>query len=155
MMSKATPSQLICLPHLPVELWTEIMFYLPRYILKSLLIFQPHPLGRIASHIYFSILSLRLGTSRYYEQYMEEFTSCWESNDDTSVEWHNKRSHDILVTIVESDFGNRVQKLRIDAATEGQADTSVSLMGVISLFLNFSSAAHFSPQTCSFLPSRS
>jgi hypothetical protein len=30
------------LPHLPVELWAEIISYLPRYILKSLLIFQPH-----------------------------------------------------------------------------------------------------------------
>ena len=85
---------------------------------------------------------------------MEMYKSYWESNDDKSAEWrdglmkwHNKRSRDILVTIVESDFGNRVQKLRIDAGTEGQENTLASLMRMMSLFLKFAGTANFALQT--------
>lgn len=48
---------------LPIELLYEIVLYLPRHILKLLLLFQPHPLGRIASYTYFSSLTLHFGVS--------------------------------------------------------------------------------------------
>ena len=53
-----TDSQLMLLP---AEILHEIAQYLPCHILKSLLIFQPHPLGKITSYVYFSTLSLHLG----------------------------------------------------------------------------------------------
>jgi hypothetical protein len=136
MVSKVTPSQPIC-HHLPAELWAEIISYLPRYTLKSLLIFQPHPLGIIASHNYFSTLSLHLGVSRCHRRYVHICGNHWDPDDesvkwhDELMKWHNKRSHDILITIVESDFGNRIQKLRIYA---GQTDTLGLQMGVCFAF---------------------
>jgi hypothetical protein len=56
-------------------------------------------------------------------------------NDDELVAWHNQRSHDILETIVESDFGKRVQKLIIYAACSGMtgnhAEVLASQIGVL------------------------
>jgi hypothetical protein len=123
--------------HLPVELWTEIISYLPRYNLKRLLIFQPHPLGKIASHIYFSTLSIHLGAFRSQLLYYNRYRSWCESTDefvkgrDELIKWHNKRSRDILTTIVESDFGNRIQKLKIYAGSDDQTDTLAFQIGAV------------------------
>lgn len=89
--------------------------------------------------MYFSTLSLHLGIFPKYARYRDIFLSyCWESNEDESVEWreglinwHNKRSRDILVTIMESDFGDRVKKLRIDAGPVGQKDTLTSAVSFV------------------------
>jgi hypothetical protein len=74
----------------------------------------------------------------------------WDQDDesvkwhDELMKWHNKRSRDILITIVESDFGNRIQKLRIYAS---QTDTLGLQMGVCALRFN-EFTAHFNLQTC-------
>ena len=77
--------------------------------------------------------------------------SGYESDDehDEVMKWHNKRSHDILITIMESDFGNRIQKLRIYAGS-GQSDTSGLQMGALYFFI-LKFAPHFIMQTSSFL----
>jgi hypothetical protein len=81
--------------------------------------------------------------------------SGYESDDaDELMKWHNKRSHDILITIVESDFGNRIQKLRIYAGSDGQTDTSGLQMGAL-YFFHLKFTPHFNMQTCSFLRSQS
>jgi hypothetical protein len=137
MISKvAPPSQST---HLPVELWTEIISYLPRYNLKPLLIFQPHPLGKIASHIYFSTLSLHLGVFGSQLLCYDMYRSWYESTDEfvkgreELIKWHNKRSRDILTTIVESDFGNRIQKLKIYAGSDDETDTLALQIGAVRL----------------------
>lgn len=142
LMSRVTRSQSTCFPspYLPVELWAEIISYLPRYILKSLFIFHPHPLGKIASHVYFSTLSLHFSIFHDHKRYADMYRSCCESNDewlkwhDELVKWHNKRSCDILMTIMRSDFGNRIQKLRIYAGSDGQTDTLALQIGVVCFF---------------------
>jgi hypothetical protein len=111
-------------------------FDLLKYTYLNLAIFQPHPLGKIASHVYFSMLSLHLGVFRYQMGHMYMYSG-YESDDerDELMKWHNKRSHDILITIMESDFGNRIQKLRIYAGSDGQTDTSGLQMGVLYFFI--------------------
>lgn len=99
---------------IPAEILHEIALYLPRHILKSLMIFQPHPLGKIASYVYFSTLSsLHLGV-------IGMSTQCTirepPEHHDKLVTWHNKRSLNILKTIMDSEFGKRIQKLIIYSA---------------------------------------
>jgi hypothetical protein len=56
---------------------------------------------------------------------MGMYGSCKEGSDeyvewhDELLRWHNKRSRDILIAIVESGFGNRIKKLRIYAGPDG------------------------------------
>jgi hypothetical protein len=129
---------------LPVETLHEIALYLPRYILKSLFIFQPHPLGKTASYVYFSELSLYLGNFGLPRQYMGYEP---QGNNDKLAMWHNQRSRNILTTIVESDFGNRIQKLRIYAAYSGSGNHTDVLESQISksvCFLSIQFPPHYS-----------
>jgi hypothetical protein len=140
---------------LPVEILHEIVFYLPRYILKSFLVFQPHPLGKIASYVYFSKLSLYLGILGLPLRYMGHEP---QGSDDELVMWHNRRSHDILTTIVESDFGKRIQKLRVYAAcsrSENHTEVLELQMGESVCSLAFQFPHYSGLQACSYLPSPS
>ena len=106
-------------PSLPTETLHEIALYLPRYVLKSLLLFQPHPFGRIASYLYFSVLSLHFGEGDLGWTAMEELN-----------EWHNKRSRDILMAVIEdNDFAKRVQTLKIYSPGSEDTEPLVFQMG--------------------------
>ena len=109
-------------PSLPIELLQEIVLYLPRHILRSLLLFQPHPLGRIASFIYFSSLTLHFGVNGNH--LWHPFSS--HSPEDDVVkkvleERHEKRSHEILEAMINgAHFANSVQTLKIYAPGSNQ-----------------------------------
>jgi hypothetical protein len=106
-------------PRLPTETLHEIALYLPRHVLKSLLFFQPHPVGRVASYLYFSVVSLHFGVRD-----SDRYSSIWgESNEMIELtEWHEKRSYGILMAIIENnDFAKRVQRLKI--YSPGSKDT--------------------------------
>lgn len=73
---------------------------------------------------------------------------------DELMKWLNRRSRDILITIMESKLGNRIQELRIHIGSEGQTDTSgLQMDAVYSFILKFT--LHFDMQICSFLLSQS
>src|ERR1700691_615469 len=139
---------------LPAETLHEIAMYLPRYILKTLLVFQPHPLGKIASYVYFSKLSLYLGVPGIPLRYMGHEP---QGSNDELVMWHNRRSSDILMAIVESDFGKRIQKLRVYAAcsgSENHTDMLALQIGESVCSLAFELPPHYSAlQACWSLPS--
>jgi hypothetical protein len=114
-------------PSLPTETLHEIVLYLPRHVLKSLLLFQPHPVGRIASYLYFSMVSLHFGVRDY-----GRYTSSWGESNEVAVlrKWHDKRSHDILMAIIENnDFAKRVQTLKIYSPGPTDTDALVFQMG--------------------------
>lgn len=114
-------------PYLPTETLNQIALYLPRRVLKSLLDFQPHPFGQIASYLYFSTLSLHFGVRDF-----DRYEIGWgESPEAVALrEWHDKRSHSILMTIVEDDnFAKRIQTLKIYCPGLEDADTLVFQMG--------------------------
>ena len=114
-----------------IEILHEIVLYLPRHILKCLLLFQPHPLGQIASYVYFSTLSLHLGVSSLHKRYIGSCDELWRN--DELIDWHKKRSQQILETIVENDqFAKRVQKLKIYAPSPSSAEDSHTLTFQIS-----------------------
>jgi hypothetical protein len=110
--------------HMPLAMETlhEIVLYLPRHVLKRLLLFQPHPLGQIASYVYFSMLSLHLGVSNLHLRYIGVGSD--PRRDDGLIEWHKRRSLQILQTIIENDqFARRVQTLKIYAPSHSAEDS--------------------------------
>lgn len=125
------------LPLLPVETLHDIVLYLPRYTLRSLLVFQPHPLGNVASYVYFSTLSLHFGircNHRWYFGNQHEQTV----EDLELLEWHNRRSHEILTTIIggEAGFSCKVQRLKIYAPGSTNSDDLEPEMGTHKLHLS-------------------
>lgn len=115
-------------PCLPTETLHEIALYLPRHVLKSLLLFQPHPVGRIASYLYFSVVSLYFGVRDGDYWYI----NVWGESSEMAalVEWHEKRSHDILMAIIENDdFAKRVQTLKIYSPGSKDTDALTFQMG--------------------------
>lgn len=103
---------------LPIEILQEIVLYLPRHILRSFLPFQPHPLGRIASYIYFSSLTLHFGV--YGTHKWHPFSWTHPPGDDVAKKVlekrHEKRSHEILEAMIKGGhFTNNVQTLKISA----------------------------------------
>lgn len=103
--------------HLPTETFHEIVRYLPRYSLKTLLLFQPHPLGQIASYVYFSTLALHFGMRK--TRLMLEAGSRGRLGplvDDPLIIWHQKRSDEILKNILNNaNFATRIVRLKLYA----------------------------------------
>lgn len=101
---------------LPIETLHNIVLYLPRHILRSLLTFQPHPLGQIASYVYFSTLSLHFGVRPHHQWYLGTEIDGQQEDLDL-LEWHDRRSHEILTTIIEggANFAHKVRRLKIYA----------------------------------------
>jgi hypothetical protein len=109
---------------LPNETLHEIVLYLPRHVLKSLLLFQPHPVGQIASDLYFSKLSLHFGARDKYKEM------------DALAKWHDERSRDILLTIVEkSSFAKKVQTLKIYSPGSKDTDALTFQIGTLQYVL--------------------
>jgi hypothetical protein len=107
---------------LPAETLQQIVLYLPRQTLQTLLLVQPHPLGQIASHVFFSKISLHFGVRCYHKWHLGVMHKKVIDNPEL-LDWHNKRSHEILMHIVENDqFANRVQTLKIYAPDLGNSD---------------------------------
>jgi len=124
-----TVTYTIMIPCLPTETLHEIARYLPRYVLKSLLLFQPHPVGQVASYVYFSTVSLHFGVRDNY--------GSWESDETSALmEWHDKRSFDILMTIAaNNDFAKKVQTLKIYSPGMKDADPLVFQTNLLNIAL--------------------
>ena len=125
------------LPMLPVETLHEIVLYLPRYTLRSLLEFQPHPLGNVASYVYFSMLSLHFGVRCIHRWHFGNM--CGQTAEDLKLlEWHNRRSHEILTTIIggSAGFSCKVQRLKIYAPGSTNSDDLEPEMGKHELHLS-------------------
>jgi len=114
---------------LAMETLHDIVLYLPRHVLKRLLLFQPHPLGQIASYVYFSMLSLHLGVSNLHLRYIGIGSEL--RRDDGLIEWHKRRSQQILQAIIENDqFARRVRTLKIYVPRSAEdSDTLTFQMG--------------------------
>ena len=107
---------------LPVEILQQIVLYIPRQTLQTVLLVQPHPLGQIASHVFFSKLSLHFGVGYNYKGH-HGLTKRAGGNPEF-LHWHVKRSQEILMHIIENDrFASSVQTLKIYAlASSGDPD---------------------------------
>jgi hypothetical protein len=116
---------------LPYEILHEIALYLPRRVLKCLLLFQPHPVGRIASDLFFSTLSLHFGV-RDSDRYTPFRNWGQAYGMEALIEWHEKRSYDILMTIIENDnFAKKVRTLKVYSPCSRDTDPLIFQMGKI------------------------
>ena len=100
---------------LPTETFHEIVRYLPRDSLKTLLLFQPHPLGQIASYVYFSTLALHFGMRKtHLITEAEPRGRLGPLVDDPLTVWHQKRSDEILKTILnDANFATKIVRLKL------------------------------------------
>lgn len=119
--------------NLPIEIFQLIAQNLPRHILKTLLVLQPHPLGQVASYIYFSTLSLHFGVYHHHWWYLINFQEHLLKNHGLP-EWHKKRSYDILMSIKGGgDFAKRVKRLKIYAPGSSDSNQLVCEMSMCTL----------------------
>jgi hypothetical protein len=77
-------------PHLPAELWREVVSYLSRRDLRNL-VSVPHVLSSIARHFLFRDLILQLGTGKWDETHGKDIFNANELD-----KWHAQRSAEIL-----------------------------------------------------------
>jgi hypothetical protein len=106
---------------LPTEIIHQIVKSLPRHVQQLLILFQPHPLGQVASYAYFSTLSLHFGVRNNHRWHITTEDERNSKNPEL-LEWHNKRSSEILTCIIDGgNFATRVKKLKI--YTPGSADS--------------------------------
>ena len=113
---------------LPVETLHEIVLYLPRHSLRGLLLLQPHPLGQVASYVYFSTLSLRFGICQSYLSW------CVQTDDPLTL-WHQKRSIEILEAIInDANFASRVKRLNLSAVGDSSELLGALQCGLLPCF---------------------
>ena len=139
-------------PCLPNETLHEIALYLPRHVLKSLLFFQPHPVGQIASDLFFSTLSLHFGV---HDSDRNSHSLNWgiANGVEGLIEWHENRSYGILMTIVENnDFAKKVQPLKIYSPGSRDTDALVFQMGKIK-YVSWSLVGSFIARSAQHCPS--
>jgi hypothetical protein len=116
----------------PIEILHQIVLYLPRHTQHLLILLQPHPLGQIASYIYFSTLSLHFGVRSLHKWHIiSPKERQLGSNNPVLFEWHAKRSREILTSIIDgSNFATRVKKLKIYAPGSADSDNSKDQIGM-------------------------
>lgn len=111
-------------PHFSPELWREIALYLPRRDLRNLL-FVPHALSTIASHLLFRKLHIQFGSARYLVMTGES-----DETPEEAIEidnWHAQRSADILTRIVSNPtYAGLVRTLIITAPERDNDDKTLS-----------------------------
>jgi hypothetical protein len=97
-----------------------------------LILLQPHTLRQIASYIYFSMLSLHFGVcSLHWWHIIIKKDRQLRSNNPVWFEWHTRRSHKILTSIIDgSSFATRVKKLKIYAPGLADSDNSKDQIGM-------------------------
>ena len=102
------------------EIWREIISYLPRKDLKSLL-FVPHAISRIASQLLFRELNLYFGNICGGDEEIESWKHTDNKDEDIR---HALRSADILTRIiVDISFAGAVRTLKIYAPTHDKDGT--------------------------------
>src|SRR5882762_3883907 len=118
---------------LPTEILHEIACYLSRRTLKTLLVFLHHPLGQIASYIYFAELTLNfgvpgLGRPIYYH---------WDVTEYAWMTRHEKRTNEILMAIVQdAKFATRVRVLELNSFHIDVLDKLVPQLGACGVHLD-------------------
>ena len=102
------------------EIWREIISYLPRKDLKSLL-FVPHAISRIASQLLFRELNLYFGNMCGIDEEIDAWNHADNKDEDVR---HALRSADILTRIiVDVSFAGAVRTLKIYAPTHDKDGT--------------------------------
>jgi hypothetical protein len=107
---------------LPTEILHEVALYLSRHVLnlKLLLLFQPHPLGQVASDLFFSVLTLHFGIRILPTWLMFTNDISWNGElvpaNDLLTKWHEKRSNEILTTIInDAAFAKKIRRSKLYA----------------------------------------
>jgi hypothetical protein len=103
-------------PHLPTELWREIVFYLSRRDLHNL-VSVPHVLSSIARQFLFRDLTLHLGTGAWDEDQGKVPFGPNEID-----KWHARRSAEILCRLSsDATYARQVRSLTIWAPQRSEA----------------------------------
>ncbi|KAF8729792.1 hypothetical protein AX14_006040 [Amanita brunnescens Koide BX004] len=110
------------------EIWREIISYLPRKDLKSLL-FVPHAISRIASQLLFRELNLYFGNMCGIDEEIDAWNHADNKDEDVR---HALRSADILTRIiVDVSFAGAVRTLKIYAPTHDKDGTMAFQTGML------------------------
>ncbi|KAJ8516510.1 hypothetical protein ONZ45_g6185 [Pleurotus djamor] len=130
------PSSLVSTPppncgKFSAEIWREIVLFLPRRDLKTLL-WVPHILSKIASQLLFCKINL------YFSGWSDEDEDdTWQhphtnASSKEQDSWHSQRSADILTRIiVDSSFAGLVKTLRIYATKHDRDGTLAFQIGML------------------------
>jgi hypothetical protein len=112
-------------PHLSVELWREVVSYLSRRDLRSL-VSVPHVLSSIARQFLFRDVTLHLGTGKWDE---DRRGKDFDPNSKKIDKWHAQRSDDILRRLnSDAVYASQVKSFTIWCP--GRSSTSSQFMGV-------------------------
>ena len=127
---------------MPAKTLWQIILYLSQQTLKTVLLVPAPPPGtNRCPHVLFqalpALLSLHFGIHCYHKWHLGVLHKA-VSNNPELLDWHNKRSHEIFMHIIESDrFANRVHTLKIYAPSSGDSDMlwpEISMWGLLNNF---------------------
>jgi hypothetical protein len=122
---------------LPIELWGEILRWLPRSSLKTLL-HIPHPLRGSASELYFQEIDLHFENHPQLDMALNVDLA-------QSAAWNMQRSLEILTRILRNVlFACRVRMLKISENESANHDSSFEIG---ELLLVYPCLALYSPNT--------
>ncbi|KAI0298283.1 hypothetical protein BC826DRAFT_967454 [Russula brevipes] len=124
-------------PHLPAELWREVVSYLSRRDLRNL-VSVPHILSSIARQFLFKDLTLQLGTGKWDETHEKDVL-----NPNELDKWHAQRSAEIICRLnSDAAYARQVRSLTILVSQHSDSEDApfsffmAMLTGVITKLVN-------------------